>query len=191
MGYLILESVVVVRHSPVENRGLLRLPRCHLGAASAAVSIMCLNVTTMACGCTPSPAIEVATPEPVPIDPTPPAAQLMPLADAETLTLIGEWQGIGKQESGPTWKMVLSIDALDAGRCATVSYPTIPCGGYWRCAEPSDGFVLSGVEVITTGVGLCHDEVPVIVRLARDRQSLQFLVEAGPDSAEANLRRSD
>lgn len=195
MGYLILESVVVVRHSPVEKRFIARLsraavsrPRRPVREACAVMTIMCVNVTTIACGRTPP---EVATPQPVPIEPSPPATKLIPLPEADTLTLIGRWEGIGKQESGPTWKMVLTIDTLAVGKCATVSYPSIPCGGHWVCSEPSDGFVLTGVEVITTGVGLCHNEVPVMIRLARDGQSAQFLVEAGPDSAEANLRRGD
>jgi hypothetical protein len=109
--------------------------------------------------------------------------------DPADTSLVGRWVGIGKQDSGSTWKMVLTIESLGAGRCATISYPSIPCGGHWQCSKPSDGFVLEGVEHITEGRGRCHDKVPVMVRLARDRQSLAFAVEAGPDSAEANLTR--
>jgi hypothetical protein len=140
-------------------------------------------------GCAPNPPdVEVAAPEPALIEPSRPAPNGQ-LPDAEAPTLLGRWEGIGKQDSGPTWKMVLTIESLDKGKCARVHYPSIPCGGHWLCSKRSDGFVLEGVEHITAGGGLCHTNVQVMVRLARDRESIQFVVEAGPDSAEATLKR--
>jgi hypothetical protein len=123
------------------------------------------------------------------IEPSLSPAPVMIEPDEAAASLLGRWEGIGRQDSGPSWKMVLTIDALGPGRCATIAYPTIPCGGHWRCDERSDGFVLEATEVITDGVGRCHNNVPVMVRLARDRQSIVFGVEAGPDSASANLMR--
>lgn len=144
----------------------------------------------MACGEAPHARIEVAIPEPTPVEVGAERPQLL-APDPTATTLVGRWEGIGKQNSGPTWKMVLTIESLSAGRCATIEYPSIPCGGHWECDQPSDGLVLQGIERITAGRGQCHDGVPVMVRLARDRQSLDFAVEAGPDSAEANLTRAD
>lgn len=147
-------------------------------------------LSCIGCGPTAPPA-DVATgpPEPLTIEPSRPAPAQAEPDPVATRTLLGRWEGIGKQDSGPTWKMILTISSLERGKCATVSYPSIPCGGVWRCDAPSDGFVLQGVEIITEGVGRCHNGVPVMVRLARDRESIAFAVEAGVDSAVANLRR--
>ena len=155
-----------------------------------AIFVLCAQTAALVACSEPARApVEVAIPEPTPVDVVAERPQML-AHDADATTLLGRWEGLGKQNSGPTWKMVLTIESLAAGRCATIEYPSIPCGGHWECAQPSDGLVLQGVERITDGRGQCHDNVPVMVRLARDRQSLDFAVEAGADSAEANLTRA-
>jgi hypothetical protein len=146
---------------------------------------------TMMAGCA-GPAAEV--PAPVAIEPSPPEGdaplELPEAEDPPPITLLGRWEGIGVQKNGGTWKMVLTIESLSPGRCAAIDYPSIGCGGHWECTEASDGRALDGMEEITYGEGLCIDHIPVHVRLARDGESVAFVVEAGADSAEATLTRA-
>ncbi len=144
----------------------------------------------LSCGGAPEPDPAVRAPVVIEVE-AGPDEPVLAAPITTTTNLVRRWEGIGKQHSGPTWKMVLDITSLEPGPCAEVTYPSIPCAGQWVCSGKSDGIVLEANERITEGRGRCHDDVRVIVRLGRGRQSLEFAVEAGKDSARAVLRRSD
>lgn len=55
--------------------------------------------------------------------------------------ILGAWKGTGIQSDGAHWPMQLQLTAL-SGRCATITYPTVPCHGVWLCEgqETPDGW---------------------------------------------------
>ncbi len=51
---------------------------------------------------------------------------------AEETSLLGSWSGSGLQSDGGHWPVRVELTAL-SGRCATITYPSVPCRGVWLC----------------------------------------------------------
>jgi len=67
-------------------------------------------------------------------------------------TMGGLWHGIGIQSDGANWSVELTIHPTHA----TVSYPSLNCGGIFRYShEESKG--LSGIETIEYGLETCYE----------------------------------
>ncbi len=55
--------------------------------------------------------------------------------------ILGTWKGTGTQNDGDRWPMRVELTAL-SGRCAIITYPSVPCHGVWLCEaqESADGW---------------------------------------------------
>jgi hypothetical protein len=111
------------------------------------------GVLLLAAGCAPAtggPGVAV-----VDIPPALPVVEAAAPELREPASILGHWQGVGKQESGASWKMLVDVVALGPGLCGRARYPSIPCAADWICTEPSDGRTLRAREHITTGRDAC------------------------------------
>lgn len=126
------------------------------------VSCVRIAAALAACGCAPGP---VAVSAPVVVDlppasagPSPSVAPaLPPKPETPPPTVLGRWEGTGRQSDGQTWPMQVDIVSLHAGRCATVRYPSIPCASEWICVDSQDGASLRAREQVTEGRNTCLD----------------------------------
>lgn len=67
---------------------------------------------------------------------------------------IGRWAGSAVQEGAP-WTLELSVERLGAGRCGTIEYPSLGCGGeVLDCTVLPDGR-LTMRELYTHDLGAC------------------------------------
>jgi hypothetical protein len=65
--------------------------------------------------------------------------------------LLGRWRGVGVQDDQQQWLMDVTIRTTDAGSCADVEYPDVPCAGTWTCVSRSTDGTLEAVEHISAG----------------------------------------
>src|SRR5207247_7947464 len=75
-----------------------------------------------------APVVDLAIP---PLDAST-AYQVVPAADPRRAEpppsgITGRWEGIGTQNDGLSWPMVVDLSGTSAGVCALVDYPSIPC----------------------------------------------------------------
>ena len=101
------------------------------------------------------------------------------LASSRQENPIGTWKGVGVQSDGGRWPMRLELTAL-SGRCATITYPSVPCHGVWRCEEreSADGWH-EAKETIESGA--CIDGGTFRYRLIERGASIEWTwrVEGG------------
>jgi hypothetical protein len=114
-----------------------------------------------ACACAPPPApvrapIVVDLP-PVPASSATASPRPSPGPERPPATVVGRWEGTGHQSDGASWAMQVEIVSLDAGLCATVRYPSIPCASEWICTSASDGASLRARERVTEARNVCLD----------------------------------
>jgi hypothetical protein len=76
---------------------------------------------------------------------------------SERPEVLGRWEGVGVQDSGSSWKMMVEIVGLGPGVCGHVRYPSLPCAADWICSARSDGQSLRAHEHITVGRSACID----------------------------------
>lgn len=104
-------------------------------------------------------------------------------ADASVL---GSWSGTGLQSDGGRWPLSVELTSL-SGRCATISYPSVPCRGVWLCeGEASADGWREARETIESGA--CIDGGTFRYRVRGD--SLEwtwFKASAGRRSDEDSL----
>ncbi len=127
--------------------------------------------------CAPRPAPSRAAPVAIEIPPAPVVAE-EPEAEEEDLVGVkatatsefaGTWQGIGVQNDGDTWPMVLEAFGHDGLPCARATYPPHPgwdlsCVCLWECdQEASTPSRFVGVERVVEGFGNCIDGCSYVV----------------------------
>jgi hypothetical protein len=118
----------------------------------------------------------------------PPAAE--PPGRVAGNPFLGRWTGIGEQDDQETWEMVVTIRSTDAGQCATVEYPGIPCSGIWECAGLSADGQLGASERLVEGRGRCIDNGTMTMRVTSD-DTLDWSWEGGGGvHAHATLQRA-
>jgi hypothetical protein len=145
----------------------------------------------LACACASSPAPD--TVEVVVVTPAAPAAPGVAAgAPARAKgSLLGHWNGNGRQSDGPTWPLEIDVTSLDEGKCATAAYPSLDCTAEWECLEASNGRSIRAVERITKGVERCIDGGTMILELSDDGDaaSWQWEEDDSEITAHAHLQR--
>jgi len=134
------------------------------------VLVVCaLVVAPLACAPHPDPSR--AAPVAIEIPPAPLVAEELEPEGEEPVVLrakgssefAGTWQGIGVQNDGDTWPVVVEAFGRDELPCARVTYPPHPgwdlsCVCLWVCdQEASTPSRFVGVERVVEGHGNCID----------------------------------
>jgi len=99
------------------------------------------------------------TPEPVTTDEAPPSGDD---------PFIGRWQGIGTQDDGSSWPIVVDLFTLRPGVCAHVVYPTVPCTADWVCTGAKRGQIEAREHLQGDSVNRCVDGGTMTIRILRD-----------------------
>jgi len=140
----------------------------------------------LACGCAPATGaavvVVIAAPAPEPAASAAPAETAAPV-------LLGRWVGVGRQDSGESWEMVVDLVGLDPGVCGHVRYPTIPCAADWICAEGVAHGALRAREHLTEGREACIDGGEMTMALTRDGH-LAWTWTGSGETAHALLSRT-
>lgn len=81
---------------------------------------------------------------------------------------------------------------LEPGRCATISYPSLDCGGHWECLPGSTSASLRATEHITKAPDRCIDGGTVEMELSKDGDTLlwRWRDDRSELTAEARLQRA-
>jgi hypothetical protein len=152
----------------------------------AVVLVALVSVGCAGANSTPAPVVVMLAQSPsasvVETPEAPPAGRATPL---------GHWSGRGAQSDGSTWPMDVDITQSEAGACATVSYPSLDCGGRWECQPGSSPTELLVLEHITYGLDGCIDGGAVEAKLSNDGEVLlwSWRDQAAEITANARLRR--
>jgi hypothetical protein len=142
----------------------------------------------LALGC-PAPA-EAPPPIVVAIVPQASAQPLVvPLPNRDGPSLMGTWEGVGRQSDGPTWPMKVKVVSFRKGTCAFVDYPSLGCAGQWECTVNTDGQWLTGREHLTQGQTRCVDGGSVTLNFDVEQRAARFEWKGQGITAEAELKR--
>jgi hypothetical protein len=138
-----------------------------------------------------APVVEIAIPS---LEAGAPALEVMPAARAEpwappATQMTGRWEGVGIQDDGQTWPMIVDLSTVRAGACAVVDYPTVPCKATWFCTGESNGLVSAREKVAPESLGRCVDNGAMTWRIGPG-DMLEWSWVAQGQSAHARLRRA-
>ncbi len=126
----------------------------------------------------------------VAITPEPSAQPLvLPLPHRDGPSLLGTWEGIGRQSDGPSWPMKVKVVTFRKGTCAYVDYPSLGCTGQWECTVDTDELWLRGEEILSRGQSACADGGTVELVFDETRGVARFEWSGQGITAEAELRR--
>jgi len=126
----------------------------------------------------------------VAIAPEPSATPLVvSLPEQDGPSLLGTWEGEGRQSDGPTWHMKVKVVTFRKGTCAYVDYPALGCAGQWECTVDTDGLWLRGKEVLSQGQSKCLDGGTVELVFDKTHGVARFEWSSQGITAEAELRR--
>jgi hypothetical protein len=98
--------------------------------------------------------VEVRIPEAAPVSPDAALAAASPALDP--VALRGRWEGVGHQDGGESWPMIVDLETPRSGVCGRVVYPTIPCAAEWTCVEVGPR-TIHAREHVTEGQDACID----------------------------------
>lgn len=91
-----------------------------------------------------------------------------PSSPQSSSPMIGRWEGVGVQDDGQSWEMVVNLTSL-RGPCATVDYPTVPCQAKWICTnESKEGVITAQERLQGDSASRCIDNGMMTWRLSRD-----------------------
>jgi hypothetical protein len=139
----------------------------------------------LAAGCAPSTAGSVAVVE-IPLAPQGPDETTE--VPSERPEILGRWEGVGEQDSGSSWEMVVDIFGVGPGVCGRVRYPSIPCAAEWICSGRSDSRALRAHEHLTAGREACIDGGEMTMSLTPEG-TLSWSWTASGEKAHAVLTR--
>jgi len=105
----------------------------------------------------------------------------------DTSGMIGRWEGVGVQDDGQSWEIVVTVTSL-RGACATADYPTVPCKGQWICTSESHGVVTAREKLQGDSASRCIDNGTMTWRLQRD--VLDWTWSGQGQTARAQLHRT-
>lgn len=98
------------------------------------------------------------------------------------------WEGVGHQNDGQTWPLVVTVRAAEPGRCASVDYPSIPCKAIWICTEIAEDGSLLGREELTEGIDRCIDNGTLSMRFTPEGR-MDWTWQRGDVTARSTLDR--
>jgi hypothetical protein len=111
-----------------------------------------------------------------------------PARGEDESAIVGQWEGIGRQDARTTWPMIVDITTTELGLCATVDYPSIPCHGEWVCTGDTSGALEAVERLDEDSAERCVDGGAMAMRLASDG-TLDWRWRGGGQTASAKLRR--
>jgi len=146
----------------------------------------------LAHGYAPATRSAVVVEIPAPMSVPEPAAFSAPFAPPvmEATTLLGRWVGVGRQDRGSSWDMLVDIVGLGPGVCGRVRYPTLPCAAEWICSEGVSRGALRAREHVTEGHEACVDGGEMTMTLLRDGR-LAWTWTGSGEKAHAFLSRAE
>jgi hypothetical protein len=103
--------------------------------------------------------------------------------------LLGRWVGVGQQDDGQTWDLLVEITSTADGICAHADYPTVPCRGEWICEGERDGVLRAHEQLLDDSATRCIDNGKMTMRLGVDGQ-IDWKWTGQGQSAQAKLRRN-
>jgi hypothetical protein len=124
-----------------------------------------------------------------PVTSAPPRATGAPPSGSADLSMIGTWEGVGTQDDGISWPMIVKVLSLEPGTCATADYPSLRCRAYWQCAGTADGVLQAEEHLIDDGATRCVDNGAMTMRLRGDGL-LEWMWTGQGQSASSTLRRA-
>jgi hypothetical protein len=118
-----------------------------------------------------------------------PLEESAPSSSANASQMIGRWEGVGVQDDGQSWEIVVNLTSL-RGPCATVDYPTVPCQAKWICTSESKDGVITAVEKLQgNSTQNCIDNGTMTWRLG-SRDVLDWTWTGQGQTARAQLHRA-
>jgi len=114
-----------------------------------------------------------------------------PMAVARSLEggIVGQWEGVGTQDDGLSWPMIVKVTTTEPGACASVDYPSLRCRASWECTSATDGSLRAEEHLLEDGATRCVDNGAMTMRLRADGL-LEWSWSAQGQTASATLRRS-
>lgn len=109
-------------------------------------------------------------------------------SEQEVPGMAGRWEGIGRQDDGQTWALVVDLSSTRHGVCATADYPTVPCRAQWICTREEEGELRAREQLLDDSASRCIDHGTMTMRLAPDG-ALEWSWSGQGQSAVARLRR--
>jgi hypothetical protein len=116
-----------------------------------------------------------------------PLAQERPLSG--DTNIVGRWQGVGTQDDGQSWPIVVDLFAIRTGVCAHVEYPSIPCRADWVCTGARNGEVDAREKLLDDSVTRCVDNGTMTMRHDTAKDELVWEWEGSGQSASGRLHR--
>jgi hypothetical protein len=114
-------------------------------------------------------------------------AQEEPRSESSGIT--GRWEGIGRQDDGQIWPMVVEISTTNMGACATVDYPSVPCRAEWLCLGEQRGTLQARERLLDDSASRCIDNGTMTMHVA-EGGILDWTWSGQGQSARARLRRT-
>lgn len=118
--------------------------------------------------------------------PSAPIAVAPPQDEAE---FAGRWEGIGVQDDGQSWDMIVTFDASRRGECAKAEYPTIPCHARWLCTSDLRGVVTAREKLEGDSAQRCIDSGSMTMTLLA-KDVIDWTWSGQGQTARARLRRT-
>lgn len=157
------------------------------------VAAVCFIATSAGCGKerpVEAPVVDVAigpldaSARPLVIDHTPSTEA----SGRDTSPITGRWEGIGRQDDGQTWPLVVELSSTGPGVCAAVEYPTVPCRAQWICTGEDAGVLHARERLLDDSARRCIDNGTMTMHLGPD-DALEWTWSGQGQSAIAKLRR--
>jgi hypothetical protein len=141
-----------------------------------------------ACAAGAPPPVEVRIGEASVVAASAPEARGPNAVALDPKALRGRWEGVGHQESGASWAMVVDLEEPRIGACGRVVYPGIPCAAEWTCVEVGPRAVRAR-EHVTEGQDACIDGGDLTLVPTREG-NLAWSWRGEGEAARALLRRA-
>lgn len=103
-------------------------------------------------------------------------------------SITGRWEGVGVQDDGQSWDLVVDVSTTKAGPCAVAEYPTVPCRAEWICIGARGGYLQARERLLDESHLRCIDDGVVSMRVAPDG-TLEWTWRGQGQAAYARLRR--
>ena len=101
----------------------------------------------------------------------------------------GAWTGVGSQENGSSWSIILTADPANGD--FAISYPSLACGGHWTL-DKHDATRAWFVEKITYGLNNCIDNSLVgVTLLSREYLTITYFYPDGDLAAWSTLTKME
>jgi hypothetical protein len=147
----------------------------------------CLSLVVLIAGCARERPVEapVIAADAATVAPGRIGAAASPAPDA---SMVGSWEGVGTQDDGLSWPMIVKLTSIEAGACATADYPSLRCRAAWDCIGVHAGALHAEEHLLDDGATRCVDNGAMTMHLRGDGL-LEWAWSAQGQSASATLRR--